>query len=141
MAQIRRELHSDVREVVASAEAVTDWRRYIRNAPWVALGASFAIGYILVPRRHKASPPSVVAVVPTDAAQVREAVSEVKAKSPRKGLLGMAFGLLGPIAVRAAQGYALQYLEQYLAQQQGHVAGPVPPTAPGAEPRSGRAAK
>ncbi|MHC5544836.1 hypothetical protein ACYOEI_41915, partial [Singulisphaera rosea] len=53
MALIRRDLHEDVRGVVASAEAVTDWHRHIRNHPWLALGAATAVGYFVVPRRHK----------------------------------------------------------------------------------------
>ena len=40
MAQIRRELHEDVQGVVAGAEAVADWRRYIRLYPWAAVGAA-----------------------------------------------------------------------------------------------------
>jgi len=144
MAQIRRELHTDVREVVASAEAVTDWRRYIRNAPWVALGVSVAVGYLIVPRRHRPTSQGVVAVVPADASKVKEIVAETRAeakKSERKGLIGRAFGFLTPIAVRAAQSYALQYLEQYIAQQQAGAAGPMPtsaPSAPGGAARPGR---
>jgi|GEM_PF-1315350 len=120
MAQIRRELHSDVRGVVANAEAVTDWRRYIRMYPWAALGTSVALGYFLVPRRH-----APVESIPSNAAseltQVVETLKETEpvASAPaRKGLLAAAFGFLSPIALRAAQGYASQYLENWIAQQQ-----------------------
>jgi hypothetical protein len=123
MARIRRELHEDVREVVASAEAVTDWRRYIRMYPWAALGVPFAVGYLIVPRKHRPVP--IPIVVPAGAAEVREAIDREKerekdkAKEPqRKGLVGMALGFLAPIALRAAQGYAVQYLEAWIAQQQ-----------------------
>ena len=34
-----------------------------------------------------------------------------------KGLLGAALGMLAPMAFRAAQGYALQFAEQWLAQK------------------------
>ena len=135
MARIRRELHEDVREVVTSAEAVTDWRRYIRMYPWASLGATFAVGYLIVPKR-RIIPHGIATQADLD--RVREAVEESreqsKAKS-RKGLLGSIFGLIGPVAVRAAQTYAVQYLESWLARQmqQQKAAGPSPihPQAPG----------
>jgi hypothetical protein len=134
MAQIRRELHEDVREVVASAEAVTDWHRYIRKFPWVAIGLAAGIGYLIVPRRHRkaAARPATGA----DVAEVREAVEEIRpaARSrvperEKKGLIAMGVGLLGPVLLRAAQGYAVQYLENWIVQQQQQAmaAGPPPP--------------
>ena len=56
MAQIRHELHQDVRGVVVNAEAVTDWRRYYRMSPWASLAAAFAVGYLVVPKRRRKSP-------------------------------------------------------------------------------------
>ena len=44
MAVIRRELHTNVRESVAGAEAVADWGRYTWTYPWIALGAAAAVG-------------------------------------------------------------------------------------------------
>src|SRR4051812_33689185 len=104
MAQIRRELHEDVREVVASAEAVTDWKRYIRMYPWAAIGVAVAVGYLVVPRRHRTVPSDIA--TQADVAKVREVVRDAKkeAKEPaRKGLIGMALGFAAPIALRAAQ--------------------------------------
>jgi hypothetical protein len=136
MARIRRELHEDVREVVTSAEAVTDWRRYIRMYPWASLGVTFAVGYLIVPKRRRIIPDGIATQADLD--RVREAVEESreqsKAKS-KKGLLGSIFGLIGPVAVHAAQTYAVQYLESWLARQvqQQRAAGPSPihPQAPG----------
>ena len=39
MAKIRLEMHQDVAGVVKNAESMLDWRSYIRNAPWVSMGA------------------------------------------------------------------------------------------------------
>ena len=136
MAQIRRELHADVRDVVATAEAVTDWRRYIRMYPWAAVGAALAVGYFVVPRRHKVVP--VPLLTPADMTEVHETIEKTKAatKPPeQKGLVGMAIGFLGPIAVRAAQGYAAQYLENLLEQQQQPQ--PQPAASPSRPPSSG----
>lgn len=134
MAQIRRELHQDVREVVEKAEAVADWQRYIRMYPWVSIGIAFAAGYFVVPKRHKAM------ATAADVAQVREAVKEtrkngeaVKAKEKAKtGLLMTAWATLSPVVLRLAQGYAVNYLENWLLQQQQQQAagGPAPPRQP-----------
>lgn len=148
MAQIRRELHEDVRGAVQGAQELTDWRSQVRNHPWLALGAAAALGYLIVPKRH--APPAIVALAPTQ--PMPQPVSEPAPKSKKKrwGLIGSAFGLVAPIAVRAAQNYAIQYLEQWIASQPpGSGAGllgaglfPGAPTAgqphaPGAHPAAG----
>jgi hypothetical protein len=128
MAQIRRELHEDVREAVKGAQSLTDWRSQVRSHPWMALGAAAALGYLIVPKRHPAPAPAIVAVAP--AAAVPSTAAPEKKK--RWGLIGSAVGLLAPIAVRAAQNYAIQYLEQWIASQPPGAgsslfgAGPVP---------------
>ena len=53
MAVIRRELHSNVRESVAGAEAFVDWGRYTWTYPWVGLGAAAAVGYVLYKGSHQ----------------------------------------------------------------------------------------
>jgi hypothetical protein len=125
MALIRRELHEDVKGVVANAEAVTDWRRMLTAYPWATLGAAFIVGYLIVPRRHtapatKADLSAVRESVDTTREKVVEAAREAgqEAKTHKKGLLGAAVAMVAPLAWRAAQGYALQYLEHWLLQQQ-----------------------
>ncbi len=134
MAQIRHELHQDVVGVVENAEAATDWRRYYRMYPWPSLAVALAIGYLIVPKRRRKIPRDLA--THADIAQIREAVQEVKEpakKAASKGLLGGLFGMLVPVVVRAAQGYAMQYFETWLAQQQNLLAGlgAAPPPAPG----------
>jgi hypothetical protein len=114
MAQIRRELHEDVRGAVEGAQSLTDWRSPVRSHPWLALGAAATLGYVIVPRRRREPAPAVFAVAPA-AAAVSEATPAPRKK--RWGILGSAVGLLAPIAVRAAQNYAIQYLEQWIAAQ------------------------
>jgi len=137
MAQIRRELHEDVRDVVASAEAVTDWRRYLRMYPWLTLGLPFAVGYLIVPKRRRKIPRDIA--TQADVAQVREVVQSVAEKAreeppkekAKKGLFAMAWGLAAPIAIRAVQGYAIQFLENWIHQQQEQMQmGAGPPTPP-----------
>ena len=154
MAQIRRELHEDVQGVVVGAEAVTDWRHYFRQYPWAALAGAVAIGYLIVPKkkRGKADDEAENRPAPLRSSAKRAGVSEVKVdKQERKaGLLGTLFGMVTPVAMRAAQGYASQYLENWIAQQ--GVLGPQPgappqeppppkqsqsPPRPGGPPRGG----
>ena len=45
------EEHSD--EVIAQTDALSDWRFYVRRYPWVAVTATAAIGYAVVPQRRK----------------------------------------------------------------------------------------
>ena len=53
MAVIRRELHTNVRESVAGAEAFADWGRYTWTYPWIALGAAAAVGYVVYTSGHQ----------------------------------------------------------------------------------------
>lgn len=141
MALIRRELHEDVREVVASAEAVADWHRYIRMYPWASVGLAFAIGYLIVPKRKRPHP--IEAVTHADLARVREAVEDakpvvVREEKPRKSLLMAGLGMLVPMAWRLAQNYVMNFAEQWLAQQQERymMAAAPPPPPPSGSPRS-----
>ena len=126
MAQIRHELHQDVKGVVA----VTDWHRHLRSHPWLILGATAALGYLIVPRRYK--PTTQIQAIPVPAESLAQTVHEAPKKKASKGLVGLAWGMLGPVAIRAAQSYAVGYLESLIAQQQ-HGPG-IPPVGPSSRP-------
>ncbi len=142
MAQIRRAMHEDVKEVVATAEAAADWRQYLMAYPWVSIGVAFGIGYLIVPRRHKTR--DAIKATQADVSKVREMVETTGKKvaetaraqtdppARKKGLIAAGLGMLAPIAWKAAQGYAMKYLEQWIMQQQSSAmqAGP-PPFQPG----------
>jgi hypothetical protein len=136
MAQIRRELHVDIQEVVAGAEAVVDWRRHIRTYPWAAVGAAVVVGYLVVPKRRRSVPRDVARQ--SDVAAVREVLEqgiepEIEEKK-RPSLIASAFKMLAPLAWRVAQNYALGSVDQWMAAQQYHApteAGPPPPPPPG----------
>lgn len=119
MAQIRRDLHADVQGVVQGAEAATDWRRFIRGYPWASMGVTLAVGYLIVPKRQKVVPTTIQIAAPEPSRFA--SIESVRASEPEtkkgKGLLGTAFGLIAPVALRAAQGYALQFAEQWMAQR------------------------
>jgi hypothetical protein len=122
MAQIRRELHQDISEVVAGAEAVADWRRFVRAYPWVAVGIATAAGYMVVPRARRAVGPIVLDESDKEAIhalveQARQATADGK-PPVRKSLIGAGIAMLAPMVWRLAQNYAMSYLEQWLLDQQ-----------------------
>ena len=115
MAVIRRELHTNVRESVAGAEAFADWGRYTWTYPWIALGAAAAVGYVVYTSGHQRGTGDTVSLA--DGAKAGEPVVGEGARHqgrPRIGpkILLAAWDILFPVAVRAGQNYLLRWLEQ-----------------------------
>ncbi len=123
MAEIRSQLHQDMRGVVNVAATATDWRSYVRGRPWLAIGLAFTSGFLLVPGRSR---PTTLVVQPSavDTGNSHAAIKTEEAG--RLPLMRWFLGAVGPIAVRAAQLYALNYVENLLANQQ---TGPRPEAA------------
>jgi len=53
MARLRDALHDDVQEVARGTRRMADWRFYVRRYPWACVGAAFAVGFLLVPKRSE----------------------------------------------------------------------------------------
>ena len=115
MAVIRRELHTNVRESVAGAEAVVDWGRYTWTYPWIALGAAAAAGYLVYTgsrQRTTADPVSLA-----DGTGASEPVAGATARSQEQSSIGpklllAAWDFVFPLAVHAGQNYMLHWLDQ-----------------------------
>jgi len=114
MRSIRRELGSDVEELVEHAERLLDWRYYIQRYPWALIGAATFVGYFLVPGR--------TVVFPTDegalarlAEQIPVSVkpTEEKKQGFLAGLLAAGVGMAG----KAALGFATQQVAKLLSQR------------------------
>jgi hypothetical protein len=119
--------------MVASAGSVTDWRSYVRLYPWAVCGAAFAAGYLIVPKRRK-----IVVQVPPELGRTVEPAAP-EPKKERAGLIGGLWGLVGPLALRAAQAYAASLVEQWLVQQNAPGPASMPEhESPGGEPRPSR---
>ena len=115
MAVIRRDLHTNVSESVAGAEAVIDWGRYTWTYPWIALGGAAAVGYLIYTSGHPKFRADTAS--PADGAEAGEPVAGVRAKGQERWRIGQnlllaAWGFLFPVAVRAGQNYLLHWLEQ-----------------------------
>jgi hypothetical protein len=119
MAQIRHDMHGEVLGAVKGARLLADWRSLVGTYPWLTLGAATAIGYFLVPARRSATP-TIVTVNPTAPEMAALLESQQQSASTNRkswSITGTVFSLVAPIAVRAAQSYALQYVERLLAER------------------------
>ena len=55
MQQLRCKIDGEMEDMSASARTMVDWRRYVKTYPWVCLGAAAALGYLIVPKRSRAT--------------------------------------------------------------------------------------
>jgi hypothetical protein len=139
MAQIRHDMHQEVRGAVKGAQLLVDWRSLVKNHPWLSISLASMAGYAIVPRRHSISPIVTSMELPRENLLMTGNAPAQAQQTRRTGwsIIGTAFSLLAPVAVRVAQNYALGHLEQWLSQH------PLPPSAgsPGLSTRdSGRPA-
>ena len=115
MAVIRRELHTNVRESVAGAEAVVDWGRYTWTYPWIAVVAAAVAGYLVYnSSRQKIT---VYNAALADGSEAGEPVAGARGTGQDRSrtgqrLLFAAWDIVFPVAVRAGQNYLLHWLEQ-----------------------------
>jgi len=115
MAVIRRELHTNVRESVAGAEAVVDWGRYAWTYSWIAVGAAAVVGYLVYTGSRQRVTADIASL--TDGTTAGKPVAGFRAKGQDRSRIGQnllftAWDILFPVAVRAGQNYLLRWLEQ-----------------------------
>ena len=128
MALIRSQLFHEMREVVDVVSTVADWHSYIRARPWLAIGVAFASGFLLAPRRGR---PTALIVQPSAPGALTPVPVPQIEKRQRLPLIRWVLGAVVPIAVRAAQTYALKHVESLLENQPaGPQAEPTERTAP-----------
>jgi len=104
MREVRCELGEDVEQFVESARTVTDWHYYFERYPWLCVGAVFALGYVVVPKRMPVINLDADAVL--ELAKKKQLVIKPEKKNPdkrswRAGLVS----LLANAAVRGAMAY------------------------------------
>jgi hypothetical protein len=114
MRQVRAELRDDVQQVVASAQVLGEWRRYVRTAPWLSLGAAAAVGYFLVPSRMMVIRPDAKALLEL----ARAKKLELKMDSPgvqRPSLLKSIAAAAAGSVMQAGMALLSHQLNQFLA--------------------------
>lgn len=114
MAVIRREVQSDVGEIVEDAQTLLNWRFYVKRYPWVCLSAATAIGYLVVPKRLEVMSPDAETLQKL-AKKNRLVVKQKPEAHARGGLGGAVFTMLANTLLRAGVAY--------LGQQSGKVLG------------------
>ncbi len=108
MEEVRCDLDRDVQGIIEGARDMRDWRTYVRNYPWVCMGAAVAVGYLLVPRRPAAMQPSAEAIA--------ELVKQSRlAETPLVTPVGKARDLL----FRSVGNLVIQGVSAYVGQQAG----------------------
>lgn len=144
MTRIRVNLHHEMRNVVAGAEAAVEWRSYVVRHPLTCLAVAFSAGYLLVPRKRRSVRATAEAAATQAAERVRESVAEEfnqreVHRERRSGVLKAAAVAIAPVAWRFAQAYAAQYLETLLARTPagGNGRPNEPAASPGNPPRRG----
>jgi hypothetical protein len=125
MAQIRHEMHEDVRGAVQGAQSLTDWRSAVKSRPWLSVGIAFVAGYLVVPRRRTTLAPvvTVAGLSPGHAVAVPDSATVSGTRGRTRNTLGIVFSLVAPVLVRAAQSYVAQHLEEWLAAHPVRLAG------------------
>jgi hypothetical protein len=100
MRNIRREMGADVKDIVHSAQQLSDWRYYVRKFPWLCMGSAFALGLFLAPNRRKAGSVEWEKL----AAQVQKArLADLGVTgSMSQGLVRKLLAAAGPIVARGA---------------------------------------
>jgi len=119
MAMVRRELSADIKGVTAQAKALTDWRQYVKHAPWISIGIAAAAGFMVVPRKlnMKTVDPDAIAKL----AKQHRVVVESKPKAAAKaGLSSTLFGLISRTVLRAAIGIGTQRITELMSSQPSH---------------------
>jgi uncharacterized membrane protein YqjE len=139
MSQTRRVLLKEVRESVDGSVRLYDWRRYVRMFPWAVFGSAVAAGYWIVPKRNRTAPADFATEVSLP--EVRGAIAETRGESKDRAKthqspLSTAWEIALPVVIRAAQGYAAHWLEQFVMRQQ--VKAQTSPSPPPSSAGSGR---
>ncbi len=130
MAQVRRDLNSEIHAIISDGELMPDWRWYVRKYPWAFLTAAAVAGYVIVPSRGNRPSPTVTTAPVADS--LEEPVAEPTPGQPQgvgRHVFKTLWEIAYPVAIRAAQGYAAHRVEQWI-HQQGRQAAPEPVRPP-----------
>jgi hypothetical protein len=115
MREVRAELRDDVQEIVDNARVLTDWQHYVRQYPWLCLGAAAAVGYLVVPQRVHVIKPDSKAIADMIRQHQVSVKTEIKPQ-PSPGLVGGLVNMAAGMAVQGLLAVASAQLNQFLQQ-------------------------
>ena len=113
MEEVRRTAGAEMETIVQSARALSDWRYYVHNHPFLVAGAAAAVGYLLVPKKHAPS-----SGLGDDAKELAELLKKhhvrgVTVDSAPKGLVATVVGLATPFLLRQAMNLAQSKMSSF----------------------------
>ena len=114
MEEVRCDVDEDVQEIVEGARDMGDWRHYVKNYPWVCLGAALAAGYLIVPRRSVGMQPH-----PGSADPLAENVPVLKtvSSSLTSNVVAFVLPLVGDLVMRGIAAHFGQLADKRFASQ------------------------
>ena len=106
MRELRKDLRGSIESVATQARQLTDWKYYVQQTPWVAVGLAALAGFSVVPGKQH----SVAVGTPTNSEKFGDAVadraSEVnKTQAGGDGLTGLAKRLIVAGLTRSAMNF------------------------------------
>ena len=102
MQGMRCDIDQDLEDVSARARSMVDWKHYVKTYPWVCLGATAALGFLIVPKRSTAS--NADGAAPTEPAKTGHRVVN-SARAAACVLVDALVATVVSIAVREATDY------------------------------------
>jgi hypothetical protein len=118
MAELRRELECDVRQVSDSARIMTDWTFYVRRFPWAIAAIAAAAGFMLIPKRKqiiKPDPEMLAELVKKQQVKVQQVTQQTEKAGFVKPLVLAAFTW----AARAGVNYIMEQVKTGALQKPG----------------------
>ena len=115
MARVRDSLDESVHTLAVNARNLTDWRYYVKAAPWGAVGTAIALGYLIVPRRVQIIQPDADELAKL--ARRHQIVVEHKAKAEARQ------GGPAPLVMTMLANAMLRAVTAYVSQQAGKTFG------------------
>lgn len=103
MAELRCQLRQDFDGTAKQAKQLTDWKHYVKQAPWAAFGVSALAAFAVVPRPLQVKTMGAEAAAKL-ASQDRLTVQSKPKKPQNGGLSGFIIKTAITMAVRAAVG-------------------------------------
>lgn len=117
MDEVRRDLDEHAQEIVEGARDMRNWRSYVRSYPWVGVGATVAVGYMIVPRRGARAQMAAMRPDPETLAELAKQSGLASNLPLESSTIAHVLAFVGTLMVREVASYAGQHVRQYFTRQ------------------------